>query len=268
MKDYFIGVHQKEVERLRRQHLAWQPATQQLIKTANLPACKNILDLGCGPGFTTFELADACPNAHITALDKATLYQKYLQARIAQKQASNITPLQADILDLAQQDKLYDGAFCRWVLAFLIADLPAILASIYQKLAPGGVFAAMEYLTLDSFTSAPPNKNFDAHTQAWKVFYLKNHGDANIGTYLPQLLTDAGFVIESINCVGGMAPVQHRWWYWWKDAFHDFAPIFVEQGLMTQADFDGLAAYWKEQTATNNGFIYTGIISQIVARKL
>jgi len=35
MEDYFLGVHQKEVERLRRQHLAWQPATQQLIQTAN-----------------------------------------------------------------------------------------------------------------------------------------------------------------------------------------------------------------------------------------
>lgn len=267
MEDYFLGVHQKEVERLRRQHLAWQPATQQLIQTANLSSCKNILDIGCGPGFTTFELANACPSAQITALDKATLYQNYLKAQITEKKQPNISPLHADILTLPQQKGSYDGAFCRWVLAFLIADLPAILAAIYQKLAPGGVFAAMEYIMVTSATSSPPNKSFDANTQAWHNFYLTHGGDATIGTYLPQLLTEAGFVIESNTCAGGMAPVQHRWWHWWKDAFHDFAPTFVEQGLMTQANFDGLTAYWKEQAAMENGFIYTPIISQIVARK-
>ena len=82
MEDYFLGVHQKEVERLDRQHTAWQPETQQLIQQANLPNCKSILDLGCGPGFTTFEIAKHCPTAQITALDKATLYQKYLQHQI------------------------------------------------------------------------------------------------------------------------------------------------------------------------------------------
>lgn len=267
MEDYFLGVHQKEVERLRRQHLAWQPATQQLIQTANLSNCKSILDIGCGPGFTTFELANACPNAQITALDKATLYQDYLKAQIARNKHSNIATLQADLLTLPQQEGSYEGAFCRWVLAFLIADLPAILAAIYQKLAPGGVFAAMEYLSIDSTISSPPNKSFDAHTQAWKAFYLNHGGDANIGTYLPQLLTEAGFIIESNTCVGGMAPLQHRWWHWWKDAFHDFAPTFVAQGLMTQKDFDGLVDYFKQQEATENSFIYTAIISQIVARK-
>jgi len=267
MEDYFLGVHQKEVERLHRQHLAWQPATRQLIQTAKLPSCKNILDIGCGPGFTTFELATACPASQITALDKATLYQEYLNSKIAQNKTQNISTLQADLLDLPQQAGLYEGAFCRWVLAFLIADLPAVLSSIYKKLAPGGVFAAMEYLTLDSFTTSPPNTSFDAHTKAWNAFYLNHGGDARIGTYLPQLLTEAGFVIESNTCVGGMAPVQHRWWHWWKDAFHDFAPTFVEQGLLSQADFDGLAAYWKQQATMENSFIYTAVISQIVARK-
>ncbi len=267
MKDYFLGVHQQELERLDRQHLAWQPETQQLIQDAQLANCERILDLGCGPGFTTFELAKQCPNAQVTALDKATLYQQYLQHQIQEQQASNITPLHADILDLPNKTQLYQGAFCRWVLAFLIADLPAVLKSIYDKLEPGGTFAAMEYLTLDSFTSSPPSDYFTAYTQAWKAYYLNHSGDANIGTYLPNLMREAGFTITSEKCVGGLSPVGHRWWFWWRDAFNNFAPTFVEQDLMTQAEFDGMAAYWDAQEAAGEGFIYSAVILQVVGRK-
>lgn len=267
-EDYFIGVHQQEIERLDRQHLAWQPETQALIQSAKLADCKNILDLGCGPGFTTFELANSCPKAHITALDKASLYQDYLRFQIQKRKTQNIELLHADILDLPKQEGLYEAAFCRWFLAFLIADLPAVLEAIYKKLQPGGVFVAMEYLTLDSFTCAPANESFDAHTKAWNQFYLNNGGDAKIGTYLPNFLERAGFTIESQTCVGGMAPVQHRWWNWWRDAFNGFAPTFVEQGLMNLTDFEALQAYWIEQEKAKNGFIYSAVITQIVARKV
>ena len=266
-EDYFLGVHQKEIARLDRQHTAWQLETQGLIESAKLADCNSILDLGCGPGFTTFELAKNCPTATITALDKAALYQDYLRFQIQKSKTKNIELLQANILDLPQQKGLYEGAFCRWFLAFLIADLPAVLEAIYKKIKPGGVFAMMEYLTLDSFTCVPANKSFDAHTKAWNQFYLNNGGDAKIGTYLPSLLEETGFTIESQTCVGGMSPVKHRWWNWWRDAFDNFAPTFVEQGLMTQVDFDALEEYWQKQASTNTGFIYSAVIVQIVARK-
>ena len=66
----------------------------------------------------------------------------------------------------------------------------------------------------------------------------------SIGTYLPTLLQEAGFTIESQKCVGGLSPAGHRWWNWWRDAFDNFAPMFVEQGLMTQMEFDGMESYW------------------------
>ncbi len=267
MKDYFLGVHQQELERLDRQHQAWQPETQQLIKDAQLANCDSILDLGCGPGFTSFELTKQCPQSQITALDKAALYQQYLQYQIQQQQVSTITPLHADILDLPNKEQLFQGAFCRWVLAFLISGLPAVLKEIYNKLEPGGTFAAMEYLTLDSFTCSPPSDHFTAYTQAWKAFYLNHGGDANIGTYLPDLMREAGFTITSQKSVGGLSPVGHRYWNWWRDAFDNFAPTFLEQGLMTQAEFDGMTAYWKAQETAGEGFIYSAVILQVVGQK-
>lgn len=267
MEDYFLGVHQAELTRLERQHLAWLPETERLIHEAGLRNCERILDLGCGPGFTTFMLAQHCPNSVITGLDKANLYQNYLRHKIETNEVANIKSIRADVLDLAQQDGLFDAAFCRWFLAFLITDLSVVLQAIYDKLKPGGIFVPMEYLTLDTFTTVPPNKYFDTYKKAWKHFYLENGGDANIGTYLPDLLKEIGFTIEYKKCVGGMSPVNHRLWSWWKDAFDNFAPTFVEQGLMSQEDFEGMEAYWKQQIENRDSFIYTAIILQMVARK-
>jgi len=125
----------------------------------------------------------------------------------------------------------------------------------------------MEYLTLDNTLSSPPNDGFLANTKGWHNFYLTNGGDAQIGTYLPQLLVEAGFTLETQTAVGGFAPVGHRWWNWWREAHEDFAPIFVEQGLMTQAEYLEANAFFKEQENNKNGFIYSPIIMQIVARK-
>lgn len=266
-KDYFLGVHQKELERLERQHEAWRPETIQHFKDAGFEDCKSILDIGSGPGFTSFEIAKQCPQATVTALDKADLYQEYLQDRVANQKQSRVIPLHADLIDLPQSAERYDGAFCRWVLAFLIPDLKQVLKTIYDTLEPGGVFAPMEYLSLDTFTCSPPSKHFDAYRKAWTDFYLVNGGDANIGTYLPLMLEEAGFTIKSIKSVGGHSPYGHRLYTWWRDAFDNFAPTFVKDGLMEQHDFDELQKYWTAQENNPHAYVYTTIISQIVAQK-
>ena len=266
-KDYFLGVHQKELERLERQHDAWKPETIQHFKDAGFDRCKHILDIGSGPGFTSFELVKQCPGVQVTALDKAALYQEYLTDQVAKSGHHNVIPMHADVLDLPHTEVLYDGAFCRWVLAFLIPDLTKVLTTIYNQLAPGGVFAPMEYLSLDTFTCSPPSKHFDAYREAWKNFYLTNGGDANIGTYLPQMLQDVGFKIRSIKSVGGHSPYGHRLYKWWRDAFDNFAPTFVRDGLMKQRDYDELQKYWTAQADNPHAYIYTTIISQIVAYK-
>ncbi len=266
-EDYFLGVHEKELERLKRQHEAWRPETIQHFKDAGFDQCMHILDIGSGPGFTTFEIAEQYPQAQVTALDKADLYQSYLKDEVVKRGYNNVSPLHADLLNLADSKTRYDGAFCRWVLAFLIPDLTEVLTTIYDKLEPGGVFAPMEYLSLDTFTCSPPSKHFDAYRNAWKNFYLTNHGDANIGTYLPQMLVEVGFKIRSIKSVGGHSPYGHRLYTWWRDAYDNFAPTFVRDGLMAQQDFDELQKYWTAQANNPHAYVYTTIISQIVAYK-
>lgn len=267
--DYFIGVHARELERLRDQHAAWLPETEALWKAAGFRAGQHLADLGCGPGYSTLDLAGIVgPSGRVTALDKAAPFLGYLASEAAKGGITNIATVEADLTSMDAMEAPLDGAFCRFFLAFLIADLDRVLRTVHRSLAPGGTFAAMEYLTLGSTTASPPLRGFDAHTRAWEAFYLKNGGDTQIGTYLPARLAAAGFEIVSRHCVGGVAPPSHRWWGWWGRLIADFGDTLANGGYMTRGALEMLRVDWAAASQTPEAFIYTPILLQVLARKI
>jgi ubiquinone/menaquinone biosynthesis C-methylase UbiE len=98
-----------------------------------------------------------------------------LKGEAVRRGLDNVRTVEADVSRLEAIEGGFDGAFCRFFLAFLIADLDRVLCTIHRSLKPGGVLAAMEYLTLGSATCSPESRGFDAHTRAW-VDYYRAHG--------------------------------------------------------------------------------------------
>ncbi len=265
---YFIGVHARELERLKDQHAAWEPETRALWQRAGFSAGQHIADLGSGPGFSAFDLAHVVgPSGRVTALDKAAPFLSFLSAEAKRRGLSNIDPVVADITQPNALGAPLDGAFCRFFLAFLIAELDPVLARIHGSLKPGGVFAAMEYLTLGSTTSSPPMRGFDAHTRAWQRYYLDHGGDTEVGRSLPQKLAAAGFSIVDTQCVGGMAGPLHRWWNWWGRLIEDFGEKLAADGLMGADELLDLRHDWAEASRPSDAFIHTPLLLQVVARR-
>ena len=266
--DYFIGVNESEIDRLRAQHEAWRPETERLWKDAGLSSCRSILDLGCGPGFTTLDLARlAGPAGDVCAVDKADVYLTWLAGRARASGATNVRVLNADLTRPQSIEGAFDAAFCRWFLAFLRDDLDMALQNVRQSLKPGGVFAAMEYLTLGSVICSPPSDAFDANSRAWIEFYARHGGDTTVGQTLPGRLAASGFRIRSVSCVGGMAGPRHRWWDWWGRLIRDFGPVFVEEGLLQPRELDALRRDWTDRSGLPHAFIYTPILLQVVAER-
>ena len=267
--EYFIGVNAAEIERLRHQHDAWKPETESLWNDAGFRSFGSILDLGCGPGFTSLDLAqDVASCGVVCAVDKAAAYLEYLVQQSRARELNNVTILNADLTKSGPIRGDFDGAFCRWFLAFLRDDLDVVLQNIRKSLRPGGVLAAMEYLTLRSVTCSPSSAAFDAHTRAWIEFYARYGGNSSVGESLPLRLTSAGFKVRSLRCVGGMAHPKHRWWEWWARLIRDFAPKFVEAGLLSSDEWNALQHDWAALSEQPHSFIYTPILLQVIAERV
>jgi SAM-dependent methyltransferase len=266
--DYFIGVNASEIDRLRTQHEAWRPETESLWRDAGFHVLKTVVDLGCGPGFTSVDLARVVGSSgEVRAVDKAASYLEFLADLARAHGITNVTALNADLTKRRSIDGPVDGAFCRWFLAFLKDDLDVVLDNVRGALPAGGVFAAMEYLTLQSVSCSPPSAAFDANTRAWIEFYAAHGGDTSVGASLPQRLASSGFTVRSVRCVGGMADPHHRWWGWWGRLIRDFGPKFVEAGLLRQHEWDALQRHWATLSEQPHSFIYTPILLQVIAER-
>ena len=55
---YVLGTHSEELERLGRQHQIWQAEAMAAWDKAGFKSGDHLLDLGCGPGFASFDLAE------------------------------------------------------------------------------------------------------------------------------------------------------------------------------------------------------------------
>jgi SAM-dependent methyltransferase len=115
---------------------------------ANLPDFqpKRILDLGCTVGHNVIPIAQAFPDAKITAIDVGTPVLRYGAARAAALGVKTIDFVQADATDLsAYADDSVDWVQTTMFLHELsLPALRAVFREAHRVLKPGGLFHNME----------------------------------------------------------------------------------------------------------------------------
>jgi SAM-dependent methyltransferase len=113
-----------------------------------------VLDIGCGPGAQTLDLARLLPGAHITAID---LHAPYLAALNRAAAAAGLGPRietrAADMAALPFEDGAFDLIWCEG--AAYNMGVPAALAAWKPLLAPGGALAFTEAVWLKPDPPAP-----------------------------------------------------------------------------------------------------------------
>lgn len=276
--DYVLGVTREEYDRLGLQHSLWASRTIRLWERAGLPRKSSkgfkVLDIGCGPGFTTFELANYLGrNSKVVGIDISEKYLNALKSRFDAERSrgeksrlGTIETLNAAISEFSYPEHDFDAAYARWIFIFL-KDPETAIRNIAKHLRPGGLFLLQDYVDYRTMALHPSRPIFrkmvEAIIESWKT----NGGDANIAERLPGLLEKSGFEILSLKPQARVGRPHQKIWQWPDPFFKNYLPVLVQGGFLSQEDAKECLQDWLEASKNKNAFYVGPMMLDIVARK-
>lgn len=137
-RDYVLGTHQEEIERLGLQHRVWQPVVLDCWQRAGITVGKRVLDLGAGPGYAAIDLADIVgPNGAVAAVERSNKFVDAMNEAIRVRGLTNVKVHELDLISDELPSGPCDFAWCRWVLAF-VSDPALVIKKLATVLPKGG----------------------------------------------------------------------------------------------------------------------------------
>jgi SAM-dependent methyltransferase len=265
--EYILGTDPDELERLRFQHHVWLAPMHELLARAGLGAGQRVLDLGCGPGFTTLELAQVVgPTGRVVASDQSARFLATLRVECVRLGFAHVEPRLGPVEELALPAGSLDAAYARWLFCWL-PDARAVLERVARALAPGGVLLLQEYLDWGAMRLVPHGKAFargiEACLASWK------HGGATIdfAAEIPALAPELGLVIEHLQPRARLGGVGSAEWRWLDQFFRLYGPKVAERGLLSPGELAAWLAEWEDRSTRGGSFVSTPTMADVILRK-
>lgn len=234
-KDYILGTEKAELHRLGLQHQVWSSEARKAWGLAEFSAGQTLLDLGCGPGFCTTELAYIVGKyGKVIGIDKSQTYIDFLKKN-AKLHDLPIETQCADFSKIKLKDESIDGAYSRWALAWL-DDPEEVIAKVADALVPGGAFVAHEYYDWSLFQTEPSFPNLTIAIAAALKSFKSQKFEIDIGRNLPELFYNNGLEVTSIRPMSKLATAEDITWQWPRSFFEVYFPKVAEMGFMTKKE--------------------------------
>lgn len=278
-KDYVLGVSREEYERLGLQHSLWATRAIRLWERAGLPRNSEkglkVLDCGCGPGFTTFELANYLgKKSRVVGIDMAEKYLRSLESRVGAETSrgdkSRLAKIETrnaalDSFDLKESG--FDAAYARWIFIFL-SDPEAAIRNIGRHLKPGGLFLFQEYVDYRSMALHPSPPVFRKMVDAIVASWAAHGGDANVAGKLPGLLEKNGFEIVALKPQTRVGRPHQKIWQWPDSFFKIYLPVLARDGYLSESEAAECLEAWAKASRMKNAFYVGPMVLDIIARKI
>src|SRR5437763_14192707 len=99
-RDYVLGTHEDELERLGVQHRAWRDVVLDCWRNAGITAGSQVLDVGAGPGYATVDLAEIVGRAgKVIAVERSTNFVNAIDRTIESRKLSNVEVHELDLMN-------------------------------------------------------------------------------------------------------------------------------------------------------------------------
>jgi SAM-dependent methyltransferase len=217
----------------------------------------DLLDVGCGPGNITIDLATRVSPGRVVGIDAAATVVDAAKTAAEERGTTGVEFRVADVYHLPFDDDSFDVVHAHQVLQHL-ADPVAALREMRRVCRATGVVAARDG-DYAAFTWFPENVGISRWLDLYRTVARRNRGEPDAGRFLLHWANEAGFsdIRPSASAWCFATPDDRAWWGGlWADrvtvsALGDQA---VEHGLATRAELDGLADAWRRWAADADGW--------------
>lgn len=265
--EYLLGTDDDELRRLGYQHQVWAGYAAAAWERGGFGPGDHVLDLGCGPGYATLDLARLVgATGRVTGVDVSARFIAHLQALVSTIGITNVSAEVQDgeALDLPADH--FDGIYARWVLTF-VRRPEAVIQAAARTLKPGGRLVIHDYSNYAAVQLAPEHPAFTRVIAAVSQSWRDGGGDPNVGARLPRLMADAGLEVVSVTPVTRIARPRSALWQWPRTFFDNFLPGLVERGYLTRDEMDAFNAAWMERAADPASFFVTPPMVEVVGER-
>src|SRR5687768_1010445 len=222
-RDYILGTHDEEIARLALQHMVWRSRALDGWRRGGFTVGQTLLDIGCGPGYATLDLAEITgPSGEVVAVDRSRRFLDTLEANAQRRGISSVRTVEMDLDEARFSDGAVDGAWARWVFAF-VQKPRQLLERVRETLKPGGVLVLHEYFHYATWQLIPRSSDFEEFVRTVVKTRRESGGEPNIAIDLAVWLPELGFQIKSMQPIVEVVAPSNFLWQWPK--------AFVETGL-------------------------------------
>lgn len=265
--EYVLGTQDDELRRLGFQHAVWGEQTARLWQVAGFAPGYQLLDLGCGPGYATADLAQLVgATGTVMGVDVSERFLSALEALVAARRLANVRWKHGDAAGIPLADGSVSGVFARWVLSFT-SDPAAVVHEAARVLAPGGSLAVLDYANYRAFSMAPGSEAVDRVIHATDDSIRDRGGDFNVGRRLPSLMRQAGLEVTHLEPVTRIARPGSALWEWPASFFANYLPVLESRALITAAEREAFEIVWRERSAEPSSFLITPTMVSVVGVK-
>lgn len=263
MADTYIHGHQDSVLKSHRWRTAENSAAYLL---PHLQPGMTLLDVGCGPGTLTADLAARVAPGRVVAIDRSSDVVE--EAKAATASVGNVEVEVGNVYDLRFDDATFDVVHAHQVLQHL-RDPVAALREMARVCRPDGIVAVRD-ADYAAMTWWPDDPGLDAWMSLYQRVARTAGVEPNAGRRLLAWAHAAGFtdVTASASVWCYASPVARRWWGGlWADRVvdSDLARQARDWGLAAPRDLIDISEAWRRWSEAEDGW-FVVVHGEIICR--